>query len=437
MTFARTIRIGAVVGAAVAGLALGVHPRVPGVTQVSAGGRAAPMLSESQVRDLDIAFYERRVAWDPAGAIDRARLAGLFLQRARETGSGEDLARAESAARSSLANRRARNSAALAVLVNALLAQHRYVEALGAATQLTEAEPDAPPAHAMLGEIQLELGRYEAARNTFGGLKSLARNPAVGTRLARWLELVGRTDEAHAMLVATRDRALRLHDLPAEQRAWYRLRVGDIALRHGHLNEADRELKAALSARPTDYRVLGLLARLAAVRHDWSGAIAYGERALAQNLEPVTLGLVGDAYAAQGDSAKAEEYFRVLEVSITRQPGAFHRAWSLFLLDHDRRVPEVLAKVREEIAVRQDVYGWDLLAWALHKSGLDAEAAVATRHALVLGTEDAMLRYHAGVIACALGRVDDARRELAAALALNPYWHPTQPDDARRLLEGL
>lgn len=436
MPIARALGVGAAVGAAVVGAALGVEARVHVVSRGPTPMDRAPALAEWQVRDLDIAFYQARVARDPQGAIDRARLAGLFLQRARETGSNEDLVRAEATARSSLDNRRARNSTALAVLANALLGQHRYVEALDAATELAAAEPDAPSARALLGEIQLELGRYDEARVTFDGLKGLARNPAIGTRLARWLELQGRTEAAHALLVATRDRALQLHELPAEQRAWYRLRVGDIALRHGRLAEAKHELDAALAAQPDDYRVLGLLARLAAVQRDWRGAVRYGERALARTLDPATLGLIGDAYAALGDSAKAEDYFRVMELSVLRQPGPFHRAWSLFLLDHDRRVPEVLAKAREEITVRRDVYGWDLLGWALHKSGRDDEAAAALQHALALGTEDAMLHYHAGVIAHAQGRSEDARRELRTALAINPAWHPTQPDDARRLLEA-
>ena len=70
-----------------------------------------------------------------------------------------------------------------------------------------------------------------------------------------------------------------------------------------------------------------------------------------------------------GDSSKAQQYYRTMELVVTQQPGPFHRAWSLFLLDHDREVPRVLAKVREEIQTRKDIYGYDLLAWALYKSG--------------------------------------------------------------------
>jgi Flp pilus assembly protein TadD len=97
----------------------------------------------------------------------------------------------------------------------------------------------------------------------------------------------------------------------------------------------------------------------------------------------------------------------------------------------------VLQKVREELATRRDVYGYDLLAWALHQSGRDADALAPMRRALSLGTRDAMLYYHAGVIELAAGDSTAARSSLASALAINPFWHPTQPATARALLDSL
>ena len=398
---------------------------------------AARMRSEAQVRDLDIAFYRARIVRDPLGARDRAQLAGLYLQRARETGDNQDLVRAEETARGSLANRRARNGKALAVLVNALLSEHRYADALAAARDLAALEPDARAVQALLAEIQMELGLYDSARATFAPLASWTRDLAVAPRIARWLEIEGKTDEAHAVLVQARDNALKLHALPAEQAAWFHLRVADLALRNGRLGEAERSLAAGLAAHPGDYRVLGLYARLAAARHDWRGAIGWGEQAIATTLDPATLGVVGDAYAALGDTAKAEDYFRVLEVAVSKQMGPFHRAWSLFLLDHNRRVDDVLRKARAELATRHDIYGWDLLAWALHQNGRDGEARAAMARALALGTHDAMLFYHAGMIERALGDRDTARKYLSQALLVNPYWHPTQPDTARAALAHL
>jgi tetratricopeptide (TPR) repeat protein len=126
-----------------------------------------------------------------------------------------------------------------------------------------------------------------------------------------------------------------------------------------------------------------------------------------------------------------------MALSVLRQPGAYHRAWSLYLLDHDRDVGAVLGNVRHELESRKDIYGYDLLAWALHTAGRDQEARAPMARALALGTQDAMLFYHAGMIELAVGDSAAARARLERALAINPYWHPTQPTRVRALLGTL
>jgi tetratricopeptide (TPR) repeat protein len=396
-----------------------------------------PRLREAQIRNLDIEFFKKRVERDSLSARDFTQLAGLYLQRARETADNEDLMRAEEIARHSLRLRTKRNGAAFGILASSLLSQHRFVEALQAAQQLVEYDSSSISARGLLGETQLELGRYDEARRVLGSLASYRRDLGVAPRLARWEELQGHPEAARRLLREARDEALQQHGVPREQLAWFHLRLGDLALRNGHAGEAERELRAGLKISPNDYRLLGTMARLEAVQQHWESAIRYGEEAIAEALDPATLGLLGDAYAALGDSSKSEEYYHAMEVTVLHQPGPFHRAWSLFLLDHGREVPAVLAKVSEEIETRRDIYGYDLLAWALHRSGRDSEARVPMMRALALGTKDAMLFYHAGMIEHALGNEPAARRDLTLALRINPIWHPTQPREARALLDSL
>lgn len=400
-----------------------------------ASARAAS--NEAQVRDLDIAFYRARATRDPEGALDLARLAGLYLQRSRETGNGEDLARAEAAAALSLAHRATRNAAALQLVAASQLAQHKFIQALGAATRLTALDPDQRAFQAMLAETQMELGRYAEAGAGFDRLASHSSDLSVGPRLARWRELQGKPEEAHRLLVAARDAASQLAALPREQLAWFQLRLGELALRYGRLGEAEDAFEGGLEASPTDYRLLAAMARLHADRHAWTKTIEFGEQAIETALDPATLGLVGDAYAARGDSAKAEEYYRAMEVTVLKQPGAFHRAWSLFLLDHDRDLAPVLAKAEEEIETRQDIYGYDLLAWARFKAGRHGEAWSAMEQALALGTQDAGLFFHAGMIQRALGRRTEARNYLALALEVNRSFDPSHPAVARAVLDSL
>lgn len=393
--------------------------------------------TESQIRDLDIEFYRRRIARDPRSAGDLTQLAGLYLQRARENADNEDLVRAETTARRSLALRTGRNTAAFGVLASSLLAQHRFAEALEVAERLLEHDSTSIGARGLIADAQLELGHYRDAARTLGSLASYRNDPTIAPRLARWEELRGRPEQARRLLRTARDEVSRRHGMPKEQLAWYHLRLADLALRNGRLGEAERELRSGLGIAPADHRLLGTLSRLELNRHHWERAIEAGEAAIAIALDPATLGVLSDAYAAKGDSARAAEYTRIMEVAISRQPGPFHRAWSLFLLDHSREVDLVLQQARKELEGRKDIYGYDLLAWALHQSGHHREAREAMRHALALGTRDASLFYHAGVIERGLGNDSVARAYLETALETNPRWHPFEPGAARMTLDSI
>jgi len=383
---------------AMAALAAATVGAVRGAAATRATAIAHAQADAARRRDSDIGFYTARVARDPIGAADRARLAALYLQRARETGDFGDYGRAEALARRSLALRLAHNAPAYALLASALLAQHRFTEALEVARALAARDPGVPSHRALLTEVELELGRYDAARPLVESLWPARHDLAVAPRLARWAEIRGDTALARRLLDGALAAARQRRDLPAEQLAWFYLRVGDFALRYGRLEVADYALQHGLMVFPGDYRLLAARARLAARQTHWRDAIACGEEAIARVPDPATFGVISDAYAALGDTASAAQYARAMEIAVLGQPGQWHRAWSLFLLDHHRRVPEVLAKVREELKTRRDVYGYDLLAWALHQAGRDTEARVAMRRALAWGTKDPQLLGHAAAI---------------------------------------
>jgi tetratricopeptide (TPR) repeat protein len=369
--------------------------------------------------------------------MDLAKLARLYLQRARETGNYGDVLRADSAARASMQNRAAHNAVAPQILAASLLSEHRFSEALAVERALVESDPGRISYHAAYGEIAFELGRYDEARRTFDSLRSHERDLSVAPRLARWEEIEGRTTAARHILHIALDEARQRPDLPREQVAWFWLRAGDVEMRAGRPEVAAHDYAQGLEAHPDDYRLLAAIAHLDAVRHDWRGAIKSGERAIVAYLDPATLGTVSDAYAALGDTAQAAEYAHAMEVAVSQQPGSYHRAWSLFLLDHGHRVAEVLGKARTELETRRDIYGWDVLAWALYRNHRVAEAERAMANALSQGTVDAMLYYHAGMIERAAGHTVAARADLKRALAVNPLFDPTHPDSARAVLREL
>jgi tetratricopeptide (TPR) repeat protein len=394
-------------------------------------------MSEIGERDTQIRVWKTALAQDPKSAIALGQLAALYLERARETGEDQNYNVSEDYARRSLALRTNRNGPTYVTLAAALVAQHRFAEAEQVAKDLVAFDPTIPQYRAQLGEIEMELGHYDAARLAFDSLYNVRTHLSIAPRLARWAELNGNITYARRLLADALADAKTRRDLPKEQTAWFHLRVGDIDMRNGRMRSARSYFEAGLAIEPNDYRLLDAMSHLEAVEGNPKKAIEYGERGIAIKLDPATLGTIGDAYAAIGDRAQAEDYYKTMEIAVAGQPGAYHRAWSLFLLDHNHRVPEVLSNVQREIQTRKDIYGYDLLAWALHKEHRDREAGAAMMQARLLGTHDAMLLYHEGMIDRALGENARARYFLTKALETNRAFHPTQPREIDAVLDSI
>ena len=113
------------------------------------------------------------------------------------------------------------------------------------------------------------------------------------------------------------------------------------------------------------------------------------------------------------------------------------RLIAMFYADHALRADDAVTIARRDLARRDDIYAEDTLAWTLAADGRWQEARVHSERAVRLGTEDAKLQYHAGIIALHCGDRDDARRRLQLALSLNPHFNPFQVRDASRELDEL
>ena len=93
---------------------------------------------------------------------------------------------------------------------------------------------------------------------------------------------------------------------------------------------------------------------------DWNDAADHAGQSLDAHFDPAALALLARAERGRGDSSAADQAIDAMVLAIRSQPGAWHRAWSLALLDEGRAMPEVLAQSRRDLEDRQDVYAWDL-----------------------------------------------------------------------------
>ena len=78
-----------------------------------------------------------------------------------------------------------------------------------------------------------------------------------------------------------------------------------------------------------------------------------------------------------------------------------------------------------------------VLGWALHEAGSNTQALPYARRASALGARNAGYLFHIAMIELSLGKTGDARRDLRAALVLNPHFSPRYAPLAQAALSRL
>ncbi|MEN3272611.1 MAG: hypothetical protein V7636_1372, partial [Actinomycetota bacterium] len=207
----------------------------------------------------------------------------------------------------------------------------------------------------------------------------------------------------------------------------------------GDYDVAVTEARVALASAPEWHTGLTAMARARAAQGRVDDAISLYRRSIAAVPEPGAVAALGDLLHLRGDDEGAKEQYGTVDVvaRLAGAAGVFDRQVAGFWTDHGIRTDEAVMVATADLARRGDVYGHDTLAWAL-LARADARAArVESDEALKLGTRDARLLYHAGMISAALGEPRRAARELSAALDLNPHFDPLQAPRAKTTLEGL
>ncbi len=374
---------------------------------------------------------------DPADFIAAVNLSGLYLARAGLTASADDYDRALAAVDQALETDASVLGARI-MRARVLFGSHDFNGAASAATELLSDDAARPAALAILGDARLELGDYPGAAEAYGDIPGPATPPLLA-RQARLASLTGSLDDARAIAADASAMAAAEPSTTAADRSFYHLLAGALAYQAGDLDDSVTAYRAALEALPGSPQALAGLGRALAARGDHEEAIASLEEAVAIRPEPESLALLGDVLAAAGRTAEAETRHDQVRgiAAIGRSAGSPNRAIVLFLADRGEELDEAVALAEAELAVRTDVYGWDAYAWALYAAGRHAEADAAMAEARAQGTEDALLDYHAGMIAAAMSRTEEATTLLHAALEPRPALGPMQAARARDALAAL
>jgi tetratricopeptide (TPR) repeat protein len=366
-------------------------------------------------------------------------LARIQLSRGRITGDADSYAKAQIAVERSL-RIAPRNVEGRSLDTEIRYTNHDFMGARLRSAAIVKDTPKEIGALAVRGDAERELGDYAAARATLRELQKVApASASVIVRQARMEFLSG--NPAKASLLAERAEAVaQKSGLLGATLSFYASFRGQLAFDQGAYKTAAIHFKRALVISESD-RVATLgLGRALAATGKTNDAINLVRELTDRFPDPVALGVLGDLLAKTGDAKGAKDAYALVEAVAdlaTANKQIYNRELALFYASHDRKLDESLRLATTEIANRKDIYGYDALAWAQYKTGHLAEAQIAITSALRMGTPDARLHFHAGMIASARHDMSAARSHLKTALAISPRFDVFGADAARAELKKI
>lgn len=384
--------------------------------------------------DREIARTQARLRDVPHDFDAWATLGFDYVQQAKLTVDPSYYPKAEAALQRSLSLSRSDNFVAMAGMATLASARHDFHAALHWAQRGLRINPSNALLYGALTDALTQLGRYDAAERAAAEMERLSPGTPAEARLSYAAELRG----DHAAAVAFMRRALGDASGPADV-AFTRYYLGELALGIGRPQAALRHFTTGLVVAPTDAALLEGKAKAEAALGRTAAAVGDFETVVGRVPQPSYVLEYGELLQSVGRGAAARQQWQLFrsEERLLRSNGVTLDAdQTLFEADHG----DPAAAVRIGAAAlrsRPFVDTYDAYGWALHRTGADRRALAALDTALRPGVRNALFLFHRGEINRTLGRDTAARRDLRAALRLNPTFSPLWSRVARSHLAAL
>ena len=371
-------------------------PDVPVRSEPAVGMPGSPSTSAEGLQKR-IGDMEKRLAEQPKDHAAAVLLADALLRQARVTGDGRLSGRARSVLTSVL-NDVPGHYDALRLLSATHLSQHRFRDALEVARRARDLRPHDAWNYGVIGDALVELGEYDEAFESFDKMMSLRPSAAAYARVAYARELQGNLHGALQAMELARE-ATTAHD--PEAQAWYSAQVGELYLRMGKLEEADREYRRATFVfADHPFAMIGR-GKVASGRGHRQEALTLYLEQLKRTPTLDLAGRIGDIYARDGNRVEAERYYQLAEDLAGPAIAQTEANLALFLAERNRKLSEAVTVAESVAATRHDIFTADALAWAYFKTGRLDEARSASERALRTGTRDERILAHAAAIRAA------------------------------------
>ena len=401
---------------------------------LSAGKLAAATTTDDAIRRYQLLLLHR-----PGDYAIYTKLGNLYVQKARETGDNAYYDLAEQTLRKSIELKSDGNYEAHTYLAVVFQVKHEFHKAVTYAERAIKMAPADGYAYGILGDAYRELGEYAKAANAYDTMLRLEPSLFSYSKVSLLQWFRGDTGGA----VQGMRQAMQLgikRDRPKKYIAWVQRQLGDMHFSAGDLAKAEEQYAASLNTYPGYHLATAGLASVRVAQGRYPEAITLYKKALGIIELPQYAASLGDLYMKLGRTKEAQKHYDLVGDIGQLNPinkVVYNRALAYFYADHDMNVQGALERARRELETRRDIYTYDVLAWALYKNGNPHEALLAMTEALKLGTKEARLFFHAGMIHHHLGETEKAQAYLTRALATNPYFNLFQADVAKGTLREI
>lgn len=407
----------------------------PSTIIVSPQGSPSDSIETISLTDRRVALLEKQIAQSSNFIPIRNRLARTYIQKARENGDASYFRRAESLLTKSL-EQEPTNAEALGLRAWVSLFKHEFKDAAYWAEKGLARYPLVSFYYGVLSDSYLEMGDYSKAVAYAQKMIDLRPDQSSYSRAAYLRSIHGDSEGAIELWRS----AIRSGAPDAENTAWCQVELGDEYFNHGKLKEAEEAYQASMKAFPEYHRGLAGMAKVRAAQQQWDESAKFYQKAADVIPYPQYIAALGDVYMEMGRPEEARKQYALVEhIAKLDQMNQvlYNRDLALFYADHNRNLEEAVRTAEKELEVRKDIYTYDILAWVYYQNKRYQEAEQAVKKALRLGTQDARIFFHAGMISFALGNQKTARSYLSQALAINPYFHPPYRKRAEEALKGI
>jgi tetratricopeptide (TPR) repeat protein len=390
------------------------------------------MPQASGYADRLIASSQARIKGEPSDYQALTTLGVAYLQKARETNDPTFYSQAEAALQKALSIK-PDDYDALSALGSVHLSRHDFLEAEKIGMQAQRVNPQKSYAYGVIADAQIELGNYEQAIDTLQKMIDLKPNLASYSRVSYARELYGDVPGA----IEAMQQAIQAGSPAAENTAWCRVYLGHLYLNSNQIDRAEQAYVESLAGYPDYMHAQAGLARVRWAQRRTDEAIELYKKSVSSVPLPEYLSALGDLYESAGNKAKAKEQYDLVRyiyqvfeangVDVGIEKAAF-------MAEYDLDIPQALKLAEQSAQGRKDIHTQDTYAWTLYKAGRYTEALDVAQQAVRLGTQNATLHYHLGMIYQKLGDKDNARLHLQKALEINPYFSIRHSTETAKIL---